>query len=415
MPRVRIVGTMSCRPLRVGVRKRTVPASEDFLRLPENRAISDRELFRGKPSQRRCGANKLDWYYSRKRTAPLTAMPRTWKYSVIIPTFNAERGTGRSSLPLCLACASARSRILIVDSESTDRTQELARQEGFRVVSRPQREVQPWRYADNTQSSSPVTRRYWCFSDTGCKILASPQALERLLEAFDDPRAAAAFGRQLARPGAGPIETHGRLFNYPAESSVRSLASRDTLGFKAIFLSNSFAAYRRTSLDGVGGFPTDVILGEDTVTAAHLLMQGWNIHYVADAEVYHSHDFSWRQEFQRYFDTGVLHSRESWLQEEFGKTGGEGQRFLRSELSYLWRVDAAHIPSALVRTAAKLAGYRLGHMESKLAVPLKARLSMYKSFWKQTVAIVNLEFSVMLDRVARLQKSASFHVAIERL
>ena len=182
--------------------------------------------------------------------------------------------------------------------------------------------------------------------------------------------------------GAGPIETHGRLFNYPAESSVRSLASRDTLGFKSIFLSNSFAAYRRTSLDGVGGFPTDVILGEDTVTAAHLLMKGWNIHYVADAEVYHSHDFSWWQEFQRYFDTGVLHSRESWLHEEFGKTGAEGQRFLRSELSYLWRADAARIPSALVRTAAKLAGYRLGRMESKLTVPLKVRLSMYKVFWK---------------------------------
>lgn len=307
-------------------------------------------------------------------------MPRTWKYSVIIPTFNAERYWPQFA-PALLACASPE-QVLIVDSESTDRTQELARQEGFRVVSRPQRE---FNHGGTRQCAIQFTgdAEILVFL-TQDAILASPQALERLLEAFDDPRAAAAFGRQLARPGAGPIETHGRLFNYPAESSVRSLASRETLGFKSIFLSNSFAAYRRTSLDGVGGFPTDVILGEDTVTAAHLLMQGWNIHYVADAEVYHSHDFSWRQEFQRYFDTGVLHSRESWLQEEFGKTGGEGQRFLRSELSYLWRVDAACIPSALVRTAAKLAGYRLGRMENKLSVPLKVRLSMYKSFWKQT-------------------------------
>ncbi len=214
-------------------------------------------------------------------------------------------------------------------------------------------------------------------------ILASPDALKKLLDGFENPKAGAAFGRQMARPGAGAIETHGRLFNYPAVSSVRSLDSREAMGFKSIFLSNSFAAYRRAALDAVGGFPTNVIFGEDTVTAAHLLLKGWNIHYVADAEVYHSHDYSWWQEFQRYFDIGVLHSRESWLREEFGKTGKEGKRFLLSELTYLRREDAASIPSALVRTAAKLAGYRLGGLEGILPVPLKSRLSMHKDFWKR--------------------------------
>jgi rhamnosyltransferase len=305
-------------------------------------------------------------------------MPRAWNYSVIIPTLNAERHWLRFA-PALLACASAE-RVLIVDSESTDRTAELARQEGMRLLSRPQREF------------NHGGTRQWSMQFTGDAeilvfltqdaILASSDALEKLLDGFEDPKTGAAFGRQMARPGAGAIETHGRLFNYPAVSSVRSLDSRETMGFKSIFLSNSFAAYRRTALDAVGGFPTNVIFGEDTVTAAHLLLNGWNIHYVADAEAYHSHDYSWWQEFQRYFDIGVLHSQESWLREEFGKTGKEGTRFLLSELTYLRRADAASIPSALMRTAAKLAGYRLGGLEGMLPVPLKSRLSMHKDFWK---------------------------------
>jgi len=70
-------------------------------------------------------------------------------------------------------------------------------------------------------------------------------------------------------------------------------------GFKAIFFSNSFGAYRRKALEEVGGFPKDVNFGEDTVVAGHLLLAGWKIAYAADAEVYHSHSYSICEEFQR--------------------------------------------------------------------------------------------------------------------
>ncbi len=35
----------------------------------------------------------------------------------------------------------------------------------------------------------------------------------------------------------------------------------------------------------VGGFPCDVIFGEDTVTAAKFLLAGWKIVYAAKAQV----------------------------------------------------------------------------------------------------------------------------------
>ena len=217
-------------------------------------------------------------------------------------------------------------------------------------------------------------------SDAGCDF-GEPGSLNLLLSAFEDRRVAAAYGRQLPRPGAGPIEAHARLFNYPPESSVRDLESRHTMGIKATFLSNSFSAYRVNELQEVGGFPTDVIMAEDAIVAGKLLLAGWKTAYVAEAQVYHSHPFTIGQEFRRYFDTGVYHRQAKWLRDEFGDPGGEGKRFVISELAYLTPRHLNLVPYALLRTASKAIGYQLGLCKSVLSVGWSRRLSYHKSYW----------------------------------
>jgi rhamnosyltransferase len=212
-------------------------------------------------------------------------------------------------------------------------------------------------------------------------VLDGENALANLLAAFDDPEVGAAYGRQLPRPEANAIEAHARGFNYPAASEIRALASRERIGIKAVFLSNSFAAYRRSALMAVGGFPANVILGEDTIVAARLLLAGYKIAYVAEACAFHSHSYTLAQEFKRYFDTGVLHSRERWLIDEFGHASGEGKRFVLSELRYLRQQDPWQIPSALVRTLSKFVAYQLGRKEARLSPEFKRQISMRPSFW----------------------------------
>lgn len=212
-------------------------------------------------------------------------------------------------------------------------------------------------------------------------LLANPHTLVRLLETFEDPSVGCAFGRQLPHVDATPVAAHARFFNYPSHSRLVSLADKARLGLKACFLSNSFAAYRVADLQAVGGFPTNVILGEDMSVAARLLMAGKSVAYVADACAYHSHNYSVIQEFRRYFDTGVFHARSPWLLAEFGSAGAEGLRFVQSELTYLLRHAPGWIPSAMVRTFAKLLGYRLGRLEALWPVWFKRWCSMHKGFW----------------------------------
>jgi rhamnosyltransferase len=297
---------------------------------------------------------------------------------MVVPTCNAKKHWKALSGGLRLQGLSA-DQILIVDSSSDDGTRELAEAEGYQVVR-----------IDRCDFNHGGTRQLalglvpWAnlvVYLTQDAILATAGSLDLLLSAFEDRRVAAAYGRQLPRLGAGPIEAHARLFNYPPESGVRDLESRHTMGIKTTFLSNSFSAYRVSELQEVGGFPTDVIMAEDAIVAARLLLAGWKTAYVAEAQVYHSHPFTIGQEFRRYFDTGVYHSQAKWLRDEFGDPGGEGKRFVMSELAYLTPRHLHLVPYALLRTVSKAIGYQLGFRKSALGVRWSRRLSYHKGYW----------------------------------
>jgi rhamnosyltransferase len=212
-------------------------------------------------------------------------------------------------------------------------------------------------------------------------LLATPDALQKLLIAFTDPTVGCAYGRQFPHADATPVAAHARTFNYPAASRIVSMDDQPQQGLKTCFLSNSFAAYRLTDLLAVGSFPADVILGEDMFVAARMLMAGKRVAYVAQACVYHSHNYTLVQEFRRYFDTGVFHARSPWMLKVFGEAGGEGLRFVRSELNFLWHYAPGWMPAAIARTLAKWLGYQLGRQESRMPLVLKRWCSMQKGYW----------------------------------
>jgi rhamnosyltransferase len=213
-------------------------------------------------------------------------------------------------------------------------------------------------------------------------VLADADALSTLVSSVDDPRIGAAYGRQVPRVGAGAIERHARLFNYPPAGAVHTMEDVASIGIKAAFCSNSFAAWRRSALLAAGGFASPCILGEDMLTAARLLQAGYCVAYCADARAIHSHALTAGGEARRYFDTGVMHANNPWLVQTFGSAGGEGMRFVSSEVHFLATHGAVlHIPEALVRDVVKLTAYRLGRGYRCLPVKWCRRMSMNPVYW----------------------------------
>jgi len=303
---------------------------------------------------------------------------RSPKTAVVIPVLNGGKVWQRAAVAI-RAQAPAPAQVLVVDSGSTDDSVRIARRAGFCIQRIDKRMFDHGgtrqRVVESLDNADVVVFL------TQDAVLVAPDAVARLVDAFADPNVGVAYGRQLPRPHAGVLEAHARFFNYPPTSRVCHFDDRHAMGIKAAFVSNSFAAYRRDMLIQVGGFPKHLILSEDMVATARMLMAGWSVAYVADACVFHSHDYTIRREFQRYFDIGVLHQDQHWILEQFGRPEGEGARFLRSEIFYVLRHAPWLLPAALLRTIAKYTGYRLGGASDRLPSTWLRRLSMNKRYW----------------------------------
>lgn len=301
------------------------------------------------------------------------------KTALIIPTRNAERYLDQL-LPALATQTLQPDELLVVDTQSQDATAERFRAFGARVeVIHPQ------------QFNHGGTRR-WASRQVDAEVLlfltqdaipANPDCLANLRDGlFAAPDIGVAYGRQLPHLDAGILGAQARNFNYPVESRIKRLSDAPQLKVKTCFSSNSFSAYRRSALKDAGGFPSDVIGSEDAYTAARMLLRGWAVHYVAEAQVRHSHDYRLLEEFRRYFDIGVFYGREDWIATAFGGAAGEGRRFVEAEIRALRAAGKSwRIPEVLLRSACKLLGYRLGHRERLLPNAVKRRISMFSTYW----------------------------------
>lgn len=304
------------------------------------------------------------------------------KLGLLVPTYNAGK-LWRRWLEALAKQTCKPAWCLVIDSGSADATVEWARQSGLDVyiISAKQ-----FNHGGTRQLGvNMLAEAEIIVFLTQDAILADEHSLANLVGVFRDKNIGAAYGRQLPRAESKALGAHARIYNYPSQSQIKTLSDVPSLGINTPFMSNSFAAYRREALEAVGGFPVDIILSEDMVVAARMLMRGWHIAYCAEAKVYHSHDYNTLEEFRRYFDIGTLHTREKWLLETFGNAEGRGMGFVLSELGYLAKSAPWLLPLALMRTVVKYIGYRLGRNEAFLPAAMKPFLSMNRGYWRQKI------------------------------
>ncbi len=304
------------------------------------------------------------------------------RIACIIPTYNGRKDLAR--LLDSLAGQTAEFDTFIVDSSSKDGTLELARERVSNVTVIPSAEFNHGGTRQLMIDNNPGYDIYVYLTQDAC--LAEKTAIEQLLQPFSDAEVGAVCGRQLPHLDATPLAQHARLFNYPDGLQIKVMADAAKLGIKTAFMSNSFAAYRGAALKAAGGFPQHVIFAEDMYLTAKMLMQGWKVAYAGDARCRHSHNYSLTEEFKRYFDMGVFHAREPWIRDNFGGAGGEGLRYVKSELSFLGLSRLYLWPAAILRNAVKLLGYKLGQQEARLPVHLKRQLGMYRRYWDSPFA-----------------------------
>lgn len=278
-------------------------------------------------------------------------------FKVIIPTYNAGEKFREVLNMLLKQSIIKKADILIVDSSSTDGTQQIVKHAGIDTIVIPKSEFGHGK--TRKMAAEKVGDVDIVIFMTQDALLYDEFGIENLCSYFDkDEKISAVYGRQIPYPDTDLFGTHARLFNYPKNSHIREFADKECYGIKTAFFSDTFGAYKKCVLDEMGGF-LDVNFGEDTCMAGKMLMDGYKIGYCAEAKVYHSHSFTLREEYSRSKEIGRFHKEQPWLLNTFGRAEGEGFRLIKSEVLYVMKNRILLMPLLFIKNLIKIIGYKL--------------------------------------------------------
>lgn len=222
--------------------------------------------------------------------------------SVIIPTLNAEELI-KPLLDNLHSQSVNVDEIIVVDSESTDKTVEICKSyPKVKVIPILRKDFDHGKTRDMALKQSKGDIVIFMTHDAAP---ANKDFIKNLVNYLNsDDKLAVVSGRQLARADATEYERIIREFNYPAKSNIRSKKDIPKYGIKTFYCTDVCAAYRRSAYFDVGGFDYPLKTNEDMFFAARAIYKGYKAGYAADAMVFHSHNFTLKQQYKRNYIIG---------------------------------------------------------------------------------------------------------------
>jgi GT2 family glycosyltransferase len=231
--------------------------------------------------------------------------------SLLLPVKNQERDV-RELLPLVLAQkASAQLEIVAVDSGSRDGTVAALADLGATVLA-----------IDPADFDHGLTRNVAAQHAQGEVLLllsgrsrpADEHWLAPLLSVLDeDPSAAGACSRVLPHPDADLLTARDgeRELSGSAQRERKAIDNWEVYGEmsvdqRRVFLNfHTVGAALRTDVFNQIGFQSVATLGEDLLWAREVLEAGWSLWHEPASVVFHSHDYTLRELFERNVDDGL--------------------------------------------------------------------------------------------------------------
>lgn len=146
--------------------------------------------------------------------------------------------------------------------------------------------------------------------------------LKNLISPIENGEAEATFSRQLTK--YDNIEKYTREKNYPEKSYIISREDVDKMGIKAFWTSDASAAIKTEIFKSLKAYDgKNLPISEDMYFSYKVIMNGYKIKYCADSVVYHSHKFTLKQLYKRYYDTGRFFKQNDYLNKyKMNKAGG---------------------------------------------------------------------------------------------
>lgn len=312
---------------------------------------------------------------------------RMTKVSVILPTKNVESNIGDLLHSIYRQDFSGALDVIILDS-SDDKTPEISKSfpvEFTRV------EEEDYNYGGTRNLGAFMAKGDYLIFLSADVVIKDSQWLSKLLNPFKDSRVAGVFGRQHPKENASPMEEFFIQYVYPSKSYLLERDAQGKIQLKnRLFFSNTNAAIRKDVWEKIK-IP-EMLMSEDQEWAKRTLLAGYKIAYASESMVYHSHDYSLRQVFHRFFDTGATLPyvcRHEKIEYPKGKFLIEGLKYLKAECQYLvTHGNVKRLPYAMLYEFIRFLGYFLGTKHKYMPLWLKVMLCNKKNHWKKYDDIV---------------------------
>ena len=217
-------------------------------------------------------------------------------------------------------------------------------------------------YARNLAAGYSSAEYFICMTQDA--MPADDRLIELLVASMNDS-VKMCYARQLPKDDSGEIEKITRAFNYPAGSRIKNKDDLESLGIKTFFASNVCCAYERKTFDSLGGFIDRTDFNEDMMYASKLIRAGYSIKYCADAQVYHSHDYTPKQMFERNYRLAISQAEHP---EYFGdvRSESEGIRLVKTTAGILIKNGRFYlIPELVFTSGVKYLGFKAGHRKGR--------------------------------------------------
>ncbi|WP_419741927.1 glycosyltransferase family 2 protein [Paraclostridium dentum] len=299
--------------------------------------------------------------------------------SIIIPTRNAEKYIDTLIRNLINQTIKP-SEIIVIDTASKDNTKSICNK--FSIVKFLEINDGEFDHGGTRNKAAKQAKGDILIFMTQDAMPKNDRFIEELIKPLND-NTVATYGRQLPRENASPIEIFARKFNYSDKNITKSKADIYKLGVKTFFLSNVCSAFKTESFWNVGGFPEKTIMNEDMIISSKLIFNDKKVCYSSKAEVIHSHDYTYIQQFKRNFDVGVVFTDSSYYFRGV-KSESEGIKYVKSAIGYLVKEKKVYlIPHLIVDSGFRFIGYKLGKNYKKIPLKLVKKMSMHSFYFKQ--------------------------------
>jgi rhamnosyltransferase len=300
--------------------------------------------------------------------------------SVVIPVKDGGQDLRRCLSAIRVQRVDEPIEIVIVDSGSTDDSIAIARAHDALVQEIPAHEFSHGASRNTgaglssgetlvfiSQDAYPVDERWLA-------LLTAPLR--------DGQRVAGVYGRQLPHENATPPEEYFLDFLY-GPGARRQSASAGELSMATTLFSNVNSAIPR-DIWRREPFVEDIIMSEDQEWSRRMLLEGYALVYEPAAAVRHSHNYTLRAAFRRFFDSGASSSRAYMAGDRHSEQVLRRQAvdYALGEVRWMWRTGRRRwLPYTGIYEATKMLGLVAGANHERIPLGLKRRLSAMPGYW----------------------------------